>query len=86
VNIPFRCIGSLGTQDFVLGKIQPSPSGLDRLSKATQDFILCYFQPSLRDWYRHNPDGGLVFGKCCPNEPLEKANLDKSEFQPSLRD
>ena len=49
-------------------------------------FVLGYFQPSLRDWYRHNPDGWLVFGECCPNEPLEKPNLDKSYSQASLRD
>jgi hypothetical protein len=29
---------------------------------------------------------GLFFSKGCPSEPIEKANLDKSYFQPSLRD
>jgi hypothetical protein len=47
-------------------------------------FVLGYFQLSLRDWYRHARMAGFVFGKSCPNEPIEKANLDKSDFQPSF--
>jgi hypothetical protein len=30
--------------------------------------------------------GWSLFSKCCPNQPIEKANLDKCDSQPSLRD
>ena len=47
--------------------------------------MLGYFQPSLRDCSRYTFMAGLFSAKCCLNQPTEKANLDKTDFQSSLR-
>jgi hypothetical protein len=54
-----------GTQDFILGYLQPSLRDCIFVSTFTQDFVLGYFQPSLRDCFRPTniyPCGTKTYG------------------------
>jgi hypothetical protein len=80
------CVRSRSPRTDVLRNLQSSP--FDKLRAGSSGLVLVgTYNPGLRpgllsgvpsELVPTRPDSWLVFSKCCPNEPIEKANLDKS--------
>jgi hypothetical protein len=74
------------TQDWRPGTCPAVPTGLLLVVLSTQDFVLGYSLPSLRDWFGICLETYLFLASSVRVSRSKKANLDKSDSQPSLRD
>ena len=79
-------VRSVFTQDCRPGAFSVVPTGLVSVGTRTQHCVLGYSQPSLRDCSRYTLIADLFSASAVQINRSRKANLDKPDSQPSLRD